>query len=79
MRGEIASYVSNCLTCQQVKFDHKRPGGLLQPLDIPLWKWESISMDFVMALPRTVGGKDAVWVIVDRLTKSARFIPIKET
>ena len=60
MRGEIAAYVSRCLTCQQVKFDHKRPGGLLQPLEIPMWKWESISMDFVMALPKTVGGKDAV-------------------
>ena len=79
MRVAIMSYVSSCLTCQQIKIDHQRPGGLLQPLPIPLWKWESISMDFVMALLKTVGGKDAIWVIVDRLTKYARFIPIKET
>ena len=72
-------YVSKCITCQQVKIDHKRPGGLLQPLEIPTWKWDSISMDFVMGLPRTSSAKDAVWVIIDRLTKSARFVPIKET
>lgn len=60
MRLSIMSYVSRCLTCQRIKIDHQRPGGLLQPLPIPLWKWESISMDFVMALPKTVGGKDAI-------------------
>ncbi|XP_074293008.1 uncharacterized protein LOC141619892 [Silene latifolia] len=58
--NDIVTYVGKCLTCQQVKIEHKRPGGLLQPLDMPLWKWESISMDFVMTLPKTVGGKDAV-------------------
>ncbi|XP_074293196.1 uncharacterized protein LOC141620153 [Silene latifolia] len=79
MKNDIVTYVWKYLTCQQVKIEHKRPGGLLQSLDVPLWKWESISMDFVMTLPKTVGGKDAIWVIVDRLTKCDRFIPIKET
>ncbi|XP_057545868.1 uncharacterized protein LOC130824866 [Amaranthus tricolor] len=59
-----------------VKIEHKRPGGLLQPLEIPVWKWDDISMDFVVGLPRTKAGNDALWVIVDRLTKSARFIPM---
>ncbi|XP_074299814.1 uncharacterized protein LOC141630984 [Silene latifolia] len=61
MKNDIVTYVGKCLTCQQVKIEKKRPGGLLQPLDVPLWKWESISMYFVMALLKTVGGKDAVW------------------
>jgi hypothetical protein len=79
MKSDIVSYVSRCLTCQQVKIEHRRPGGLLQPLSIPTWKWESISMDFVTALPKTASGKDTIWVIVDRLTKCAHFVPIKET
>ena len=76
MKKDIAEYVSRCLTCQKVKSEHKRPGGLLQPLEIPVWKWDDISMDFVVGLPRTKAGNDALWVIVDRLTKSARFIPM---
>lgn len=79
MKKEVAEYVSKCLVCQKVKFEHQRPGGLLQPLEIPMWKWDSISMDFVMGLPRTTTGKNAVWVVVDRLTKVAHFIPMKET
>jgi hypothetical protein len=62
-----------------VKTEHSRPGGLLQPLPIPTWKFDSISMDFVLGLPVTTGGLNAVWVIVDRLTKVARFIPMKNT
>jgi len=76
MKREIAEYVSRCLTCQKVKIEHQRPGGLLQPLEIPQGKWESISMDFIMALPRTSSGKNVIWVIVDRLTKVSHFIPI---
>ena len=78
MKKEIASWVNTCLTCQRVKAEHQRPSGLLQPLEIPEWKWEQITMDFVVGLPLTKGKYDAIWVIVDRLTKSAHFIPINE-
>ena len=77
MKREVAQFVSRCATCQRVKVEHMRPMGLLQPLDIPEWKWESISMDFVTGLPRSRGGMDTIWVVVDRLTKSAVFIPMK--
>jgi hypothetical protein len=77
MKREIAQFVSKCLVCQQVKIEHRRPGGLLQPLPIPEWKWENITMDFVTALPRSPKGNNAVWVIVDRHTKSAHFIPFR--
>ena len=77
MKGDIAKFVSQCLTCQQIKAEHKHPAGLLQSLPIPEWKWEHITMDFVVGLPRTQQGNDAVWVIVDRLIKSAHFIPVK--
>ncbi|KAL5578327.1 hypothetical protein UlMin_020026 [Ulmus minor] len=61
------------------KAEHQRPSGLLQPLMIPEWKWEHISMDFVMGLPKTLKGYNSIWVIVDRLTKSAHFLPVKNT
>ncbi|WJX34639.1 hypothetical protein P8452_22736 [Trifolium repens] len=79
MKAEIAEFVSRCLVCQQVKVEHQKPGGLLQPLEVPEWKWEHITMDFVGALPRNQKGQDSIWVIVDRLTKSAHFIPVKST
>ncbi|CAL2244317.1 unnamed protein product [Prunus armeniaca] len=79
MKGDIAQYVSKCLICQQVKAERQKPSGLMQPLPIPEWKWELITMDFVFKLPRTSKGHDGIWVIVDRLTKSAHFLPIKET
>ena len=79
MKKEVAEFVAKCLVCQKVKIEHQRPGGLLQPLPIPAWKFDSVSMDFVMGLPNAAGGLNAVWVIVDRLTKVARFIPMKKT
>ena len=79
MKGDVVDYVTKCLTCQQVKAEHQRPAGLLQPLWIPEWKWEDIAMDFVVGLPKTVGQHDSVWVIVDRFTKSAHFLPVKTT
>ena len=79
MRREIAHFVEQCLTCQQVKAEHQRPSGLLKPLLIPVWKWEHITMDFVVGLPQTLRGLNAIWVIVDRLTKSAHFLPVKTT
>ena len=79
MKANIAEYVSKCLTCAKVKAECQKPSGLLQQPEIPVWKWERITMDFVTKLPKTPSGYDAIWVIVDRLTKSAHFIPIKET
>ncbi|WVZ98377.1 hypothetical protein U9M48_043832 [Paspalum notatum var. saurae] len=77
MKREIAKYVSECDVCKRVKADHLKPGGMLQPLNIPAWKWEDIHMDFVVGLPRTQKGYDSIWVIVDRFTKAAHFIPVK--
>ena len=77
MKTDVADYVASCLVCQKAKIEHKRPGGTLEPLEIPQWKWDSISMDFVTHLPRSVRGHDSIWVIVDRLTKCAHFLPIK--
>ncbi|WMV46182.1 hypothetical protein MTR67_039567 [Solanum verrucosum] len=76
MRRDIADYVSRCLSCQQVKAERLRPGGKLQRLPIPEWKWERINMDFVVGLSRTSRGLDSIWVIVDRLTNSAHFIHV---
>jgi transposase InsO family protein len=77
MRRDIAHYVACCDTYNRVKIEHQKPAGLLKPLEIPVWKWEDISMDFVVGLPRTPKGNDSVWVIVDRLTKVAHFVPVK--
>nr|GFA30211.1 retrotransposon protein, putative, Ty3-gypsy subclass [Tanacetum cinerariifolium] len=78
MKRDVATFVSRCLIGQQVKIEHQRGSGLLQPLDIPVWKWDEISMDFVTELPRTQRMHDAIWVVVDRLTKSAHFLPIRK-
>nr|GFA87044.1 reverse transcriptase domain-containing protein [Tanacetum cinerariifolium] len=79
MKADIATYVSKCLTCAKVKAKHQRPSGLLVQPKIPEWKWDNITMDFVTKLPKTSQGYDTIWVIVDRLTKSAIFTPIRET
>ncbi|GAU39338.1 hypothetical protein TSUD_60890 [Trifolium subterraneum] len=79
MKTEIAEFVSRCIVCQQVKIEHQKPAGPLQSLEIPEWKWEHITMDFVSGLPRNQKGEDSIWVIVDRLTKSAHFIVVKST
>ncbi|KAI3750999.1 hypothetical protein L2E82_21981 [Cichorium intybus] len=78
MKKDIALFVAKCLTCSRVKAEHQRPSGLLVQPVIPEWKWEAITMDFVTKLPRTTKGHDNIWVIVDRLTKSAYFLPIRE-
>jgi hypothetical protein len=77
MKIEIAKYVARCDTCCKVKAVHLKSAGMLQPLPIPSWKWEDISMDFITGLPKTSRGFDSIWVIVDRLTKSAHFVPVK--
>ncbi|GJS66132.1 putative reverse transcriptase domain-containing protein [Tanacetum coccineum] len=78
MKKDIAEYVSKCLTCLKVKAEHQRTSGLLQQPEIPVWKWEGITMNFVTKLPRTRSGHDIIWVIVDWLTKSAYFLPMCE-
>jgi hypothetical protein len=79
MRTDIAEFVAKCDIFRRIKAKHQRPAGLLKPLDIPLWKWDDICMDFITRLPRTQKGNDSIWVIVDRLTKVAHFIPVKTT
>nr|GEX40393.1 putative reverse transcriptase domain-containing protein [Tanacetum cinerariifolium] len=78
MKADIATYVSKCLTYAKVKAEHQKPSGLLQQPKIPVWKWERITMDFVSGLPRMPSRYDTIWVIVDRLTKSAHFLPMKK-
>ncbi|GKC50443.1 putative reverse transcriptase domain-containing protein [Tanacetum coccineum] len=79
MKANIATYVSKCLTCAKVKAEHQRPSGLLVQPKIPEWKWDNITMDFVTKLPKSSQGYNTIWVIVDRLTKSAIFVPMRET
>ena len=79
MKRHVGDFVRRCLTCQQVNAKHQRPTGLLQPLEVAEWKWEHVTMDFVTHLPQTSHRHDAVWAIVDRLTKSAHFIAVRMT
>ncbi|GJT49355.1 putative reverse transcriptase domain-containing protein [Tanacetum coccineum] len=79
IKADIATYVSKCLTCAKVKTEHQRPSGLMVQPKIPKWKWDNITMDFVTKLPKTSQGYDTIWVIVDRLTKSAIFTSMRKT
>nr|GFB78186.1 reverse transcriptase domain-containing protein [Tanacetum cinerariifolium] len=79
MKADIVTYVRKCLSCAKVKAEHQRPSGLLVQPEIPVWKWDNITMDFVTKLPKSPQGYDTIWVIVDRLTKSAIFAPMRET
>ncbi|GJY72835.1 putative reverse transcriptase domain-containing protein [Tanacetum coccineum] len=78
MKKDITLYVSKCLTCSKVKAEHQKPSGLLQQPEIPKWKWENITMDFITRLSRTSSGHDSIWVIVDRLTKSVHLLAVRE-
>ncbi|GJR99634.1 putative reverse transcriptase domain-containing protein [Tanacetum coccineum] len=78
MKKDIAEYVSKCLMCSKIKAEHPKPSGLLQQPEIPEWKWEKITIDLVTKLPKSSSGYDAIWVIMDRLTKSGHFLPIRE-
>ncbi|GJW98384.1 putative reverse transcriptase domain-containing protein [Tanacetum coccineum] len=78
MKAEIATYVSKCLTCAKVKAECQKPSGLLVQPVILVWKWKNTTMVFITKLPKTSTGHDAIWVIIDRLTKSAHFLPMKE-
>ncbi|KAL0308189.1 UNVERIFIED_CONTAM: Transposon Ty3-G Gag-Pol polyprotein [Sesamum calycinum] len=77
MKKDVAEFVAKCITCQQVKAEHQVPADKLRSVSILEWKWEKITMDFIVGLPRTLRRHDAIWVIVDRLTKSAYFLPIR--
>jgi hypothetical protein len=77
MKRDVAEYFALCDTCQRVKAEHQWPAGLLQPLQVPEWKWEEIAMYFIVGLPRTQSGYNSIWVIVDRLTNIAHFIHVK--
>jgi hypothetical protein len=79
LKRDVAAHVVVCDVCQRVKAEHQRLAGLLHLLQVPEWKWEEISMDITVGLPRTPKGYDSIWVIVDRLTKAAHFIPVKTT
>src|SRR5438132_11724081 len=76
MKRAVAKYIAKYDVCQRVKVDHLKSAGRLQPLAIPSWKWEEIHMDFIVSLPWTKKGFDSIWVIIDRLTKTAHFIPV---
>jgi len=79
MKIDVAKYVASCGICQRVKAEHKSPAGKLQSLEVPMWPWDDIAMDFVAGLPRSPRGRDTIWVVVDRLSKVAHFIPIRST
>jgi hypothetical protein len=79
MKADIAKYVAECDTFHRMKASHLKSAGVLQPLWIPMWKWDDISMDFIVGLPLTARKKDSIWVIVDRLTKTAHFIVVHTT
>ncbi|XP_015165373.1 uncharacterized protein [Solanum tuberosum] len=79
MKKNIAKFVAQCPNCQQVKVEHQKPGGYMQCIELPIWKWDMINMDFVTCLPRSFRMFDSIWVIVDILTISAHFLLMKTT
>ena len=79
LKSDLVDYLSKCLECHQIKVEHGHPVGLLQPLPVPKWKWEIVSLDFITGLPRTQKQHDSIMVVVDKLSKSTHFIPVKST
>jgi hypothetical protein len=77
MKKEVADFIAKCLECQKVKVEHRHLDDFLQPLPIPKWKWEVVTMYFITKLSRTNKKHDSIMVVVDKLTKAAHFIPIK--
>ena len=77
MKREVSKFVTKCMVCQKVKAKHQVPSGLMQPIKIPEWKWDQIIMDFVVGLPVTGRKHDSVWIVVNGLTKSAHFLPVR--
>ena len=79
LNKDIANYLSKCLECQQVKAEHRHPIGFLQPLSIPKWKWETISMEFITRLPKSTRKNDSMMVVVNKLSKSSHFVLFQST
>ena len=79
MKREIAEFIAKCDVCRRVKAEHQRPAGTLQPLAIPEWKWDKVGMDFITGFPRTKRGNNAIFVVIDRLSKVAHFLPVRES
>ena len=78
MKNDAAEYIARCMECQKVKFEHRHLAGLLQPFPITEWKWDVVTMDFITKLPKTILQNDAIMVLVDKLTKEAHFIPVRQ-
>jgi hypothetical protein len=76
-KNEVVDFIARCLECQKVKAEHIHPIGLLQPLPIPEWKWEVVTMDFITKLPRNIKQHGSIMVVVDKLMKAAHFIIVK--
>ena len=79
MKGKTTKYLARCQDCQQVKAKHQHPTGLLQPLPVLEWKWEAISLDFIIGFPTTQKHNDSIMVVIDKISKSAHFIPVNST
>lgn len=79
MKRDVTEYLARCIECQLIKAEHQHPAGLLQPLPIPEWKWEVITMDFITGLPKSKKGNDSIMIVVDKLSKTAHFIPVQST
>ena len=79
MKKNVAEYIAKCMECQRVKVEHRHPAGFLQPLPIPEWKWEVVTIDFITNLPRSSRQHESIMVVVDKLTKAAHFVPVKLT
>ena len=79
MREAVEAFVSSCISCQRNKSSNKRPFGLLTPLPIPDSRWHTVTMDFIMDLPKSSSGNDAIMVLVDKLTKYVHLVPVLKT
>ena len=79
MKRDVVEYLARYLECQQIKAEHQHPAGFLQPLHIPEWKWETISLNLITGLPRSKKKNDSIMVVVDKLSKSTHFIPVQST
>src|ERR1043165_1667765 len=79
MKRDTARYVAECDVCRRIKAEHQRVASTLKPLPIPEWKWDKVSMDFITGFPKTQKGNDAIFMVIDRISKAAHFLPIRES
>jgi len=79
MKKDVVEYIAKCMECQRVKVKHRHPIGFLQPLPIPEWKWELVTIEFITKLPQLSRKHDSIMVVVDKLTKATHFVPVKST